>query len=68
MAMQEKLNNTDIQLLTKMEVKIPSKAQDIKYHIKNFAGITGRCFGEESLLFQSLLKIVKHMERREPRY
>ena len=68
MAMQEKLDNTDIQLLTKMEVKIPTKAQDIKHHIKNFAGIAGRCFGEDSLLFQSLQKIVKHMERREPRY
>ena len=68
LAIQEKFDSQDILSLTKMEVKVPMKAQDLRHHLKNFAGIAGRCFGETALLYENLSKVCKHIERREPSY
>ena len=45
-----------------MEVTIPMKTQDMKHHMKNIAGLAGYCFGDSSILYESLQSIADHIE------
>ena len=54
MAIQEKLSDDDINLLTEMKITIPMNTNDLKHHIKNIAGIAGRCMGQQSMLHVEL--------------
>ena len=49
LAVQEKYDAQDLILLTNMEISIPLRTQDLKHHIRNITGLTGRCFGDNSL-------------------
>ena len=68
LAVQTKFNENDVTLLTKMDVTIPMKTQDLKHHVKNIAGLAGRCFGDSSILYQSLQSIADHIEEKEISY
>ena len=47
MEIQEKLDNKDLKLLTKMEVTIPMKTSELRHHGKNFRGCAGRLLGQK---------------------
>lgn len=68
LAVQTKFSEDDVTLLTKMDISIPMKSQDLKYHMKNIAGLAGRCFGADSLLYESLQAVVNHIEEKEISY
>ena len=44
-AIQEKLDNKDLRLLTKMEVTITMKTSELRHHIKKYRGCVGRLLG-----------------------
>ena len=44
------------------------KAQDLKHHMKNIAGLAGRCFGDNSILYISLQLVADHIEAKEISY
>ena len=64
LAVQTKFNENDVTLLTKMDVTIPMKTQDTKHHMKNIAGLAGRCFGDSSIIYESLQSIADHIEEK----
>ena len=68
LAVQDKFNNEDLVLLTKMSITIPLKTQDLKHHVKNIAVLSGLCLGGDSLLFQNLQDVAKHIEEKELSY
>ena len=68
LAIQEKFDKSDLVLLTKMDVKIPTRTQELRHQVKNFAGISGRCFGQDSILFHNLIDVAKHIESKETSY
>ena len=68
LAVQDKFNNKDLVLLTKMSITIPLKTQDLKHHFKKIAVLSGLCLGSDSLLFQNLQDVVKHIEEKELSY
>ena len=68
LAVQEKYDAQDLILLTKMEISIPLKTQDLKHHMRNIAGLAGRCFGDNSLIYQKLQEVEKHIEQKENSY
>ena len=43
LAVQEKFDQQDLTLLTKVEVTIPLTSQDLRHHVKNLAELVGRC-------------------------
>ena len=47
-----------------MEVTLPVRAQDLKHHIKNLAGLVGHCLGQTSLLHIGLTDLVDHVEEK----
>ena len=51
-----------------MDISIPMKSQDLKHHMKNIAGLAGRCFGANSLLHESLRSVAEHIEEKEISY
>ena len=51
-----------------MDISIPLKTQDLKYHMRNITGLAGRCFGDNSLLFQKLSKVGDRIELKENSY
>ena len=68
LALKEKLDAADVTLLTKMEVVIPMTVEQLRHHIRNFAGVIGRLIGQDSQLFINLTVLWKHIEARETRY
>ena len=68
LAVQTKYTDTDVTLLTKMIIQIPMKTQDLRHHMKNIAGLSGRCFGVDSLLHQGLKDVATHIESKELQY
>jgi hypothetical protein len=68
MAIQEKLSDDDINLLTEMKITIPMNTNDLKHHIKNIAGIAGRCMGQQSMLHVKLQKLWVHIQHKENSY
>ena len=68
LAVQDKFDRQDLSLLTKMDVSIPVTTQDLKHHIKNYTGCAGRCFGQESVLYMNLHKVLDHIEDNETCY
>ena len=50
LVVQEKYEQEDLVLLTKMHITIPFKTQDLKHHVRNLAGIVGRCFRCDSMI------------------
>jgi hypothetical protein len=68
LAVQEKYDSTDIELLTKMEVSIPMKSQELRHYLKNTAEVAGRCIGSDSILYASLMTIYNHIEAHDMSY
>ena len=68
LAVQEKYDRTDIELLTKMEVSIPMKSQELRHYLKNIAEVAGRCMGSDSVLYSALMSLYNHIERHDMSY
>jgi len=68
LAVQEKFDEKDLVLLTKMEVTIPMKVPCLRHHVKNYSGAAGRIFGEHSVAHMSLKGIAAHIESKETSY
>ena len=51
-----------------MDVTIPLKTQDLKHHIKNYAGCASLIFGQDSTIHRSLEHIQEHIEDNENNY
>ena len=68
MAIQKKLDNKDLRLLTKMDITIPMKTSELRYHVKNYRGCAGRLLGQKSLAYESLSSIFDHIEDKETSY
>jgi hypothetical protein len=68
LAIQEKFEQSDRALLTKMEVAIPLTTLDLRHHLKNFTGLVGRVLGQGSLAFLSLRAVVEHIDENEISY
>ena len=68
LAVQDKYEGEDLALLTKMEVTIPVRSQDLKHHIKNLAGLAGRCLGQDCILHRNLKELAEHVEDQETAY
>ena len=68
MAIQERLSDEDINLLTEMKITIPMNTNDLKYHIKNISGTAGRYFGQHSLLHKELHDLWMHVQHKENSY
>ena len=68
LAVQDKFSDRDVTLLTKQEITIPMKSQELRHHVRNITGLAGRCFGEDSVLFKNLWKVTTHIDEREVSY
>ena len=68
LAVQSKYSDEDVTLLTKMEIVVPVKTQDLRQHVKNIAGLAAICFGKESMLFHCLKEVENHIEYNEISY
>ena len=68
LAVQSKYTEEDVTLLTKMQISVPMNVQDLKQHVKNIAGFATRCFGENSVLNQSLQELHEHINLKEMSY
>lgn len=68
LAIQEKLDNKDLCLLTKINVTIPVKTSELRHHIKTYRGCVGRILGQKSLVFVSFTTIYDHIEEKETSY
>ena len=68
MAIQEKLDNKDLCLLTKMEVTIPMRTPELRYRVKNYKGCIGRLLGQNPMAFKGLTTIYNHIEDKEMSY
>ena len=68
LAVQTKYSDTDITLLTKMHILIHMKTQDMCHHVKNIAGLAGRCLGWEYLLHQVLKDVAVYIKSKELQY
>ena len=68
LALQTKYSDNDVSLLTKMDVSILMKTQELKHQMKNIAGLSDRCLGSSSLLYASLEDVAEHIEKREISY
>ena len=55
MVIQEKLDNKDLKLLTKMEVTIPMKTSELRHHVKKIRGCAGRLLGQKSLAYKRVV-------------
>ena len=51
-----------------MDVTILVRSQDLKHHIKNLAGLAGRCLGQEAILHKNLKELNFHIEDHEISY
>ena len=51
-----------------MEVTLPVRAQDLKHHTKNLAGLADRYLGQTSLLHVGLTDLADHVEEKENAY
>lgn len=68
LAVQTNYSENDVSLLTKMDVSIPMKTQELKHQMKNIAGLSARCLGSDSLIYQSLKDVADHIEKCEISY
>ena len=64
LAVQTKYSDQDIDLLTKMEVSIPMKRQELRHRLKNIAGLAGHASGATYVVHRNLLDVVNHVERK----
>ena len=64
LAVQETYDSSDLILLTKMNISIPMKSQELKLHMKNVLGISIRCFGKDYIAHISLKKVATHIETK----
>ena len=51
-----------------MNISISMKVPELKHAMKNFAGLSGRIFGQTSVQYHKLKKIQTHIEEREISY
>ena len=68
LAVQEKFDQKDLTMLTKMEVTIPLTSQDLRHYVKNLAGLAGRCLGQSVAIHVSLKLLAEHIENNENEY
>ena len=68
LAAQNKFDEKDLVLLTKMDVTIPMKVAYLKHHFNNYSGCAGRIIGKNSQSHCNLKKLYRHIEAKEPRY
>ena len=68
LAVQDKFSDRDVTLLTKQEITLPMKTQELRHHLKNIAGLAGRCFGQHCVLFKNLQDVAAHIEQKEISY
>ena len=68
LAVQDKYDCTDLELLTKMDVTIPMTAQDLRHQLRNLTAVAGHYLGQDSIIYGSLLKIQEHTENHEMSY
>ena len=68
LAVQEKYDNSDLILLTKMSISIAMKTPELKHHMKNIAGVAGRILGQHSIAHKSLKGVAAHIEKKETSY
>ena len=54
LVVQSKYTEENVILLTKMQISVLMNVQELKQHVKNIAGLTSKCFGENSILNHSL--------------
>ena len=47
---------------------MPMKAQDLRQQVRNIAGLAGRCFGSESMLYNSLKELEEHIDYHDVEY
>ena len=62
--MHTKYSENDITLIAMTEISIPIESQELKHHVKNIAGVVGRCFDQVSLIYYDLNDIAEHIEKR----
>ena len=65
MTIQEKLDNKNLKLLTKMDVTIPMRTSELRDHVKKFRGCDSRLLSHKSLVHKILSSIFDHIEDKE---
>ena len=68
LAVQSKYSEEDVVLLTKMDISVPMKAQDLRQQVRNIAGLAGRVFGRDSMLYHSLKEVEEHIDYHDVEY
>ena len=68
LALEGKLEASDVSLLTNMDVSIPMKVDKLQHHVKNCSGVIGRVIGKDCILFLKLTKLWKHIDAKDTRY
>ena len=64
LAIQENYDNTDLILLTKMEIPIAMKTPELKHAMKNILGLAGRILGQYFIAHSSLKGVADHIEKK----
>ena len=68
LAVQTKFSDKDVNVLTKMDISIPIRSQDLKYHLKNIANLATICIGKGCLLYTNLQRVTDHIQENEIDY
>ena len=68
LAVQEKCEQEELILLTKMNITIPLKTQDLKHRMRNFVGIFGRYFVSDSMMYINLQEVAEYIDNKENNY
>ena len=65
---KKKYDTADLILLTKMDISILMKPQELKHHMKNFSGIAVRMLGKDYMVHNSIQRITEHIESNDTSY
>ena len=65
LAVQDKFDEKDLALLTKMDVTMPIKLPCLKHHFKNYSSCAGRILGKHSQAHYSLKKITSILKLKK---
>ena len=68
LAVKFKYSDEDVTMLTKMEITVPMKTQDLRQHVKNIIGLATIRFGRDSMLFHCLKELEIHIDYNEISY
>lgn len=61
-AVQDKIECYDLELLTNIVLTIPLNTQDLCHHVRNVTVVVGHCLGQDYLLYSKLLTVQEHIE------